>query len=242
MSEQDSTRTCEVQVSLSYIDKKISMRTPSQVLARDATVVLWDKSDGIPEWFWNEARSKRTVWIKIRGHLVAALMHRSPYWQYCFDALGLRHYYGESDDSSYMYEATHHLDRFFSKSATFLAAKAADTFWPTEYSKNGDGDLLAELGVAYLYDKSGKTLLERGYDASCLFHEFNVLGDYAGGDFRRTSKCFKRRESSRVIHPTDPKFASPEVYLSEAVIEHFPNTPPASWDWTQETNFHRGSL
>lgn len=76
--------------------------------------------------------------------------------------------------------------------------------------------------MAYLYDKSGKTLLERGCDASCLSHQLNALGNYAGGEFQRTSKCFKRGENSPVIHPTEAEFLSPGLYDSPVVMETFP--------------------
>ncbi|KAG5292968.1 con13-like protein [Histoplasma ohiense] len=138
--------------------------------------------------------------------------------------------YGDVGDSVYMHEATHHLDRGFYESEALRAAITADTCWPSAYSRLGGMELVAELGVAYLYDKSGKTLLERGYDASCLSNQFNALGNHAGGEFQRTSKCFKRRQNSRVIHPTEAEFLNPGVYISEAVMETFIDTPLGFWD------------
>ncbi|PGH09176.1 hypothetical protein GX51_00930 [Blastomyces parvus] len=143
--------------------------------------------------------------------------------------------YGEAQDSVYMHEATHHIDRRFSVSEGFKKAKEMDTCFPTAYSKRSDVELFAEIGVLYLYDKSGKTLLERGYDASCLKNELDALGGYVGKEYiRDTSKCFKRVPDSPIIHPTDAGILNAEPYISEAVIETFSNDDDDGLVWAQE--------
>ncbi|KKZ61622.1 hypothetical protein EMCG_03868 [[Emmonsia] crescens] len=111
--------------------------------------------------------------------------------------------YGDVNDSVYMHESSHCTDRGFSTSEAFLKAKDLDTCWPSQYSKTTDRELFAETGVAYLYDNSGKTLLERGYDPSCLANGLKALGEHAGSEFKKGSKCFKRKPNSRIIFPKD---------------------------------------
>ncbi|EEH09528.1 hypothetical protein HCBG_03065 [Histoplasma capsulatum G186AR] len=111
--------------------------------------------------------------------------------------------YGDASDSVYMHESGHCTDRDFSRSEAFQKAKAADSCWPSEYSRSNDRELFAELGVAYLYDNSGKTLRERGYDASCLGNELKALGEYVGSEYKKGSKCFKREPNSKIIHPAE---------------------------------------
>ncbi|OJD17747.1 hypothetical protein AJ78_02156 [Emergomyces pasteurianus Ep9510] len=130
--------------------------------------------------------------------------------------------FGEAQDSVYMHEASHCIDQGFYNSETFQQAKALDSCWPTHYSKSGDMELFAELGVLYLYDRSGKTLKQRGYDPACLANGLKALDEYVGLDFQRNgSKCFKRKPNSKVIYPSEAQILSPEPYISEAVIEDF---------------------
>ncbi|EER40065.1 conserved hypothetical protein [Histoplasma capsulatum H143] len=129
--------------------------------------------------------------------------------------------YGDANDSVYMHESSHCADRGFSSSEAFLKAKEQDTCWPTDYSKSSDADLFAETGVAYLYDKSGKTLRERGFDPSCLSNGLKALGDYVGSEFAKDSRCFKREPNSRIIHPSEVGVTSAEP-PSDMAIEVFP--------------------
>ncbi|KAL2375908.1 hypothetical protein RJ035_008203 [Blastomyces gilchristii] len=84
-----------------------------------------------------------------------------------------------------------------------LAQRKRNTYWPSDYFKSSDRELFAETGVAYLYDNSGKTLLERGYDPSCLANGLKALGEHAGSEFQKGSKCFKREPNSKIDFPKD---------------------------------------
>ncbi|OJD15348.1 hypothetical protein AJ78_04393 [Emergomyces pasteurianus Ep9510] len=129
--------------------------------------------------------------------------------------------YGDVHDSVYMHESSHCTDHGFSKSEAFQKAKKLDTCWPTDYSKSTDADLFAETGVAYLYDKSGKTLRERGFDPSCLSNGLKALGDHVGSEYAKDSQCFKREPNSRIVHPSEVGAMSAEL-PSDVAIEFFP--------------------
>ncbi|OAX80489.1 hypothetical protein ACJ72_05176 [Emergomyces africanus] len=129
--------------------------------------------------------------------------------------------YGDVQYSVYMHESGHCTDRGFSTSEAFLKAKELDTCWPSDYSKSSNAELFAEMGVAYLYDKSGKTLRERGFDPSCLSKGLKALGDHAGSDYVKGSKCFKREPNSKIVHPDEVGVMSPESPL-DVPIEFFP--------------------
>ncbi|EEQ91909.1 hypothetical protein RJZ56_005352 [Blastomyces dermatitidis] len=132
--------------------------------------------------------------------------------------------FGEAQDSVYMHEASHCIDRGFYASETFRTAKAKDSCWPTHYSKSADIELFAEIGVLYLYDKSGKTLIQRGHDPACLANGLKAIDAYVGLDYQRGgSKCFKRKPNSKVVYPPGFQIQSPEPYISNAVIENFSN-------------------
>ncbi|OAX84523.1 hypothetical protein ACJ72_01114 [Emergomyces africanus] len=132
--------------------------------------------------------------------------------------------FGEAQDSVYMHEASHCIDRGFYESEAFLKAKAMDSCWPTYYSKSADIELFAELGVLFLYDRSGKSLIERGYDPACLVNGLKAIDEYVGLDYKRDgNKCFKRNPNSKVVYPSEAQLLSPEPYISEAVIEDFSN-------------------
>ncbi|OJD12856.1 hypothetical protein ACJ73_09288 [Blastomyces percursus] len=132
--------------------------------------------------------------------------------------------FGEAQDSVYMHEASHCIDRGFYASETFRAAKEKDSCWPTHYSKSADIELFAEIGVLHLYDKSGKTLLERGHDPACLANGLKAIDEYVGLDYQRDgTKCFKRKPNSKVVYPSEFQILSPEPYISNAVIEDFSN-------------------
>ncbi|KLJ12223.1 hypothetical protein EMPG_12713 [Blastomyces silverae] len=137
--------------------------------------------------------------------------------------------FGEAQDSVYMHEASHCIDRGFYRSETFRTAKARDSCWPTHYSKSADIELFAEIGVLHLYDKSGKTLLERGHDPACLANGLKAIDDYVGLDYQRDgTKCFKRKPNSRTVYPSEFQFQSPEPYISNVVIEDFSNSGEVS--------------
>ncbi|PGH30818.1 hypothetical protein GX50_06404 [[Emmonsia] crescens] len=241
--------------------------------AQATEVVQWKKSDGYPEFCWNEARAKRSNTdsrvrcepsrLNVYNVTYSDCLDQDPWTLcHCSDAQntldqmvtrvgrlppGLRSHmlhlvafnhvsvggaavlpwnmvmiFGEAQDSVYMHEASHCIDGGFYKSETFKAAKAMDSCWPTGYSRSSDIELFAEIGVVYLYDKSGKTLIERGYNPACLAHGLKAIDEYVGRDYQRNgSKCFKRRPNSKVIYPTESQLLSPEPYISEAVIEDF---------------------
>ncbi|OJD10755.1 hypothetical protein AJ78_08317 [Emergomyces pasteurianus Ep9510] len=126
--------------------------------------------------------------------------------------------YGDVQDSVYMHESRHCTDRGFSESEAFLKAKELDTCWPSDYSKSSDHELFAEIGVAYLYDKSGKTLHERGFDSSCLSNGLKALSDHAGSEYEKGSKCFKREPNVKIVHSSKIGVASAES-LSDMAVE-----------------------
>ncbi|OJD23888.1 hypothetical protein ACJ73_04757 [Blastomyces percursus] len=127
--------------------------------------------------------------------------------------------FGNVKDSVYMHESSHCTDRDFYKSEAFLKAKDLDTCWPSDYSKSSDRELFAETGVAYLYDNSGKRLLERGYDPSCLANGLKALGEHAGSEFQKGSQCFKREPNSKIVFPEDEEVATAAGNLRAAKID-----------------------
>ncbi|EER41887.1 conserved hypothetical protein [Histoplasma capsulatum H143] len=239
------------------------------------SVVQWAKSDGYPEFCWNEARAQRSNddkrprcepgRLNVYNVTYEDCPDQDPWVLcHCTDAQqtlndmvervgkippGLRSYmihlvafendsvgggtvipwnmimiFGDAQDSVYMHEASHCIDGGFYQSDVFQAAKAKDSCWPTYYSKSADPELFAEIGVAYLYDRSGKTLIQRGYNPSCLSNGLKALDEHVGLNFQRDgAKCFKRNPNSNVIHPSDAELLSPEPYISTAVIEDFSN-------------------
>ncbi|OAX79723.1 hypothetical protein ACJ72_05951 [Emergomyces africanus] len=108
-------------------------------------------------------------------------------------------------DSGFMYWATQIINDEYWPNRTWSDAVSKDTCWPEEllYSDPDDIDyeVFGQTGVAYLYDSSGKSLLERGYDISCMSNGFRTLGAYAGHHYKQNSKCFKRKPNFPIVHP-----------------------------------------
>ncbi|OJD15845.1 hypothetical protein AJ78_03942 [Emergomyces pasteurianus Ep9510] len=163
------------------------------------------------------------VWIKIPRLSVIVAILRQCYSCWHCASLEMIMMFGDSPDQYYMREAAHCIDRGFYSSETFQKTKALDSCWPSYYFRATDAELFAEIGVLCFYDHSGKSFRQRGFDSSCLSNGLKAIGDYAGDDFKETSKCFKREENSPIFHPTDTEHLNPEPYISTAVIEDFSN-------------------
>ncbi|OJD11476.1 hypothetical protein AJ78_07764 [Emergomyces pasteurianus Ep9510] len=246
--------------------------------AGPAIVVRWRKSDGYPEYCWNQALTKRSPtdsrvrcqpdrltvynvtysdctedpWVlcrcsdaqesmpmmvtrfgkipaRLRSHVrhLVAFNHPSSAGL-TYPSLNMITILGSSSDSVYFHEASHCRDQGFHKSREFQRAKEQDTCWPSKYSKTTDAELFAEMGVAHLYNSSGKTLLERGYDPACLSNGLGALKKHVGDDYSRSSKCFKRQPNSRIIHPSAAQFLNSEPHTSG--VEDISVSRPSIWD------------
>ncbi|OAX79810.1 hypothetical protein ACJ72_05867 [Emergomyces africanus] len=112
---------------------------------------------------------------------------------------------GDASDESYMTAASQIASREFVSSDTWKNAVSQDLCWPEPIYEldSPQYKVFASTGAVYLYDASGKSLLERGYDASCMKHGFQALGKYIGSDYRRSSKCHDRLPNSPIVHPDD---------------------------------------
>ncbi|OAX78973.1 hypothetical protein ACJ72_06714 [Emergomyces africanus] len=258
--------------------------------AGPAKVVRWKKSDGYPEFCWNEARAKRSSTDnRVRCEPDRLTVYNITYpdcgedpWALCrcSDAQesveemvtrfgrvppglrsSVRHLiafehpssagitivpwnmimiFGNSSDSVYFHESSHCRDQGFHNSRAFKRAKELDSCWPTQYSKTSDAELFAELGVAHLYDRSGKTLLERGFNPACLSNGLRAISKYVGDDYKRSGKCFKRRPNSPIVHPTAAQILNLEQYVSDVELEDFSNPSPSIWEYPNE--IHEDSL
>ncbi|OJD10230.1 hypothetical protein AJ78_08677 [Emergomyces pasteurianus Ep9510] len=109
---------------------------------------------------------------------------------------------GFPQDSGYMYAASENVNGDFSQNQTFIDAVSKDTCWPTEMHPDDEPEYetFCKTGVAYLYDSSGTSLLQRGYDISCMANGLRALGAYVGHHYKQNSKCFKRKPV-RIVHP-----------------------------------------
>ncbi|KLJ05826.1 hypothetical protein EMPG_10744 [Blastomyces silverae] len=113
--------------------------------------------------------------------------------------------FGVPPDSNLIYWATHIVNDGFWNNETWKNAVWEDTCWPSPIfdTEHPEFEVFGDAGVAYLYDSSGKSLLERGYDVSCMSHGLRVLTAYAGSHYKQNSKCFERKPNFPIVHPED---------------------------------------
>ncbi|EQL33882.1 hypothetical protein BDFG_04157 [Blastomyces dermatitidis ATCC 26199] len=167
--------------------------------ANPTEVTQWDKSEGVPDYCWALAQRKGSdgrVYctadrLDVFNVTYSGCLDQDP-WAIC-----------RYNDAQHSADTV--VEKFGRSSCRPAepCQKDLDTYWPSDYSKSSDRELFAETGVAYLYDNSGKTLLERGYDPSCLANGLKALGEHAGSEFQKGSKCFKREPNSKIDFPKD---------------------------------------
>ncbi|OJD14822.1 hypothetical protein AJ78_04878 [Emergomyces pasteurianus Ep9510] len=124
-------------------------------------------------------------------------------WSTSVDEWNLLMSGGNAPDSSYMSAVSQIISREFVYSETWKNAVSQDLCWPEPIFGLDSPwyQVFATTGAAYLYDASGKSLLERGYDASCMKRGLQALGKYVGNEYRRTSKCHDRLPNAPIVHP-----------------------------------------
>ncbi|PGH05421.1 hypothetical protein GX51_02945 [Blastomyces parvus] len=112
---------------------------------------------------------------------------------------------GVPPDSTFMYWVAHTASDGFYLEETWIDAVWKDTCWPSTIYDTSfpEFEVFGDSGVAYLYDSSGKSLLERGYDVSCMSNGMRALGASVGRHYKQNSKCFERKPNFPIVHPED---------------------------------------
>ncbi|EEH05658.1 hypothetical protein HCBG_05922 [Histoplasma capsulatum G186AR] len=145
---------------------------------------------------------------------------------------------GDAPDSSLMTAATTMLADGFYNTDPWINAISRDTCWPTmPYNVQFPWyEILSATGAIYLYDSSGKSMLERGYDVSCMSNGMRALGAYHGSDFKQGGKCFKRKPNDPIVHPdTNNLLPSGPNAVSEEIVKKLFRPSPV-WKEIRKNN------
>jgi hypothetical protein len=136
---------------------------------------------------------------------------------------------GPIDDAAFMHESMHSVDQGFHESAQFQNAYNADSCVPDNYANTSPAEDFAQLGVWVHYDSNGipiRNYIDR--DFSCMGHQLEVVGQYAGGQINtHTSHCFDRRPNDDNVSATSRRPNSTGMGMTGGETAGIEVLPPA---------------